>query len=365
MIVRRVIRPAGACAQALPRGRCHRGARGRVRALTAAASSGLVLLAALGGCGTGEAEGSGGNSPVPAVPVLAAATADCSPPATASYPPLADTSPGSWPAGSLMQTIRARGYLVVGVSGDTRLLGARNMLRGGQLEGFDIDIARQVAKAMFGDGNAIRFAVITAEQRIPLVNTGAGTASAPQPGVDLVARAMTMTCDRWANADASKRVAFSSVYLLAHQRLMVRSDSSVSSVADLQKARARVCAPAGSTSLANIAKYPGVQPVSAEIHSDCLALWQEGKVDAITGDDAILAGFEAQDPHAKIVGQSLEDEPYGLAVASAHPEFARYLNAVLATARSDGTWQRLYNTWLQEPLGPAGPPVANYDRAIS
>jgi polar amino acid transport system substrate-binding protein len=274
-----------------------------------------------------------------------------------------------------MHTIRARGYLVVGVSGDTRLLGARNMLRGGQLEGFDIDVARQVAKAMFGNENAIRFRVITAGQRIPLANTGAGTASAPKDGVDMVARAMTMTCDRWANADTSKRVAFSSVYLMAHQRLMVRSDSSARSVADLRKAKAKeeakaeegvkakVCAPVGSTSVANIAKYPGVQPVPVEIHSDCLALWQEGKVDAITGDDAILAGFQAQDPHAKIVGESLEDEPYGLAVASAHPEFARYLNAVLVTMRSDGTWQRLYAAWLQGPLGKSGPPAANHSRA--
>jgi polar amino acid transport system substrate-binding protein len=264
-----------------------------------------------------------------------------------------------------MQTIRDRGYLVVGVSGDTRLLGARNMLRGGDLEGFDIDLARQVAKTLLGDPAKVRFKVITAGQRIPLVNTGAGTGAAPQNGVDLVARAMTMTCDRWNNADPAKRVAFSSVYLMAQQRLLVGRDSAVASAADLQKAKAKVCAPAGSTSLANIAKFPGIQPVSVEIHSDCLALWQEGRVDAITGDDAILAGFQAQDPHAKIVGASLEAEPYGLAVAASHKEFAQYLNAVLEQIRGDGTWAKLYATWLAGPLGPAsagGPPTATYGR---
>jgi polar amino acid transport system substrate-binding protein len=114
--------------------------------------------------------------------------------------------------------------------------------------------------------------------------------------------------------------------------------------------------------VANIGKFTGIQPVSVEIHSDCLALWQEGKVDAITGDDAILAGFRAQDPHAVIVGESLEDEPYGLAVSAQHKEFARFLNAVLEGVRADGTWQQLYSTWLRSSLGSASPPAPNYGR---
>jgi polar amino acid transport system substrate-binding protein len=295
-------------------------------------------------------------------PVLVAATT-CTPGPTASYPPLADTSPARWPSGSLMQTIKDRGYLVVGVSGDTRLLGARNALKGGQLEGFDIGVARQVAAAIFGNPDAIRFKVITAGQRIPLVNAGAGTRQAPAAGVDLVARAMTMTCDRWNNADPAKRVAFSSVYLLARQRLLVRSDSGVTSVAQLQEAQARVCAPAGSTSLARIKEFPGLKTVPVEIHSDCLALWQQGKVDAITGDDTILAGFKAQDPHAVIVGPGLEDEPYGLAVASSHKEFAQFLNVVLARMRADGTWRNLYDSWLASALGSASAPTPDYGRS--
>jgi polar amino acid transport system substrate-binding protein len=346
----------------------------RVAALAVTTVS-LGGLAAYGVAGTGARAGASGlsvpqtsvpSASVPSAPLgqpmLVAATTTCTPGATASYPPLADTSPGSWPSGSLMQTIKDRGYLVVGVSGDTRLLGARNALKGGQLEGFDIEVARQVARAIFGDPNAVRFKVITAGQRIPLVNTGAGTRQAPAAGVDLVARAMTMTCDRWNNPDPNKRAAFSSVYLLAHQRLLVRSDSGVTSVTQLQNAKAAVCAPAASTSLARIKKYSGIRAVPVEIHSDCLALWQEGKVDAITGDDAILAGFQAQDPHAVIVGPGLEDEPYGLAVAASHKEFAQFLNAVLAKVRADGTWRNLYDSWLKSALGPASPPPPDYGR---
>ncbi len=335
-----------------------------------AAAWAVVVLGGLVACGGSAARGPAvvgsqppaGSSPSASLRAAAAAAATCTPGPTVSYAPLASTAASAWPSGSLMQTIKERGYLVVGVSGDTRLLGARNALNGGHVEGFDIDIAKQVAQALFGrsDDAVIRFKVITAAQRIPFVNTGAGTAAAPGTGVDLIARAMTMNCQRW--TDPNGHVAFSSVYLLAHQKLLVRAGSGITDVTALQKAKAKVCAPKGSTSLDNIAKFTGIQVVGQDIHSDCLALWQEGKVDAITGDDAILAGFSDQDPHAQVVGNSLEDEPYGLAVASAHPEFARYLNAVLEQVRSNGTWQRLYDRWLRKALNASAPPPPQYGR---
>ena len=53
-----------------------------------------------------------------------------------------------------MDAIRQRGHLVAGVSADTLLFGFRNPLSG-QLEGFDVDMVRQVAQAIFGDPNRI------------------------------------------------------------------------------------------------------------------------------------------------------------------------------------------------------------------
>ena len=63
-----------------------------------------------------------------------------------------------------------------------------------------------------------------------------------------------------------------------------------------------------------------------------------------------------------VVGDPLEDEPYGLAVATDHPEFARFINTVLARARADGTWNALYAKWLQPSLGPASAPAPDYGR---
>jgi polar amino acid transport system substrate-binding protein len=324
------------------------------------ASAGLLLAAVLAVTGCG-ARSSTGAAPAQLAQPAASATPSAPAPATcadaeASYPPLPSLpAPNALPAGSLARAIRARGRLVVGVSADTRLLGARNPFTGA-IEGFDIDMARAVARAIFGDPSRIEFKVITAAQREPLVNAGVDGG-----GVDLVARAMTVTCDRWT------RVAFSSVYFRAQQRVLVRSDTArrIRGIEDLAKAKAKVCAPTGSTSLAKLKDYPGVVPVGVSVHTDCLALFQEGQVDAITGDDAILAGFKVQDPYAVVVGAPLEPEPYGLAIGRSQVAFVRFVNAVLDQVRSSGQWKASYDRWLKPGLQvDASPPAPDYGRAI-
>ncbi len=71
-------------------------------------------------------------------------------------------------------------------------------------------------------------------------------------------------------------------------------------------------------------------PVAADTHTGCLVLFQQGKVDAITGDDTVLAGLVAQDPYAKVTrAPAFSDEPYGLGMPKNDPDFVRFVNGVL------------------------------------
>jgi polar amino acid transport system substrate-binding protein len=90
--------------------------------------------------------------------------------------------------------------------------------------------------------------------------------------------------------------------------------------------------------------------------TDCLVMLQQGQVDAISTDDAILVGLEAQDPNTKIVGTTFSSEPYGMAISKAHPDFTSFVNGVLAQVRANGTWTQTYNEWLAEPTHMAAPP---------
>ena len=266
---------------------------------------------------------------------------------TSCSDPLASYAPSATAQGSTVAEIRERGRLVAGVSADTYLLGSRNPLTG-QIEGFDIDMVKAVAEAILGDENLYQLRVITAAQRIPALEKGE---------VDIVARNMTITCDRW------EQIAFSSEYYRSGQKILVRKGSKAKSISDL--ARQKVCAPKGTSSMDNLIKVaPKAIPVAADNHTGCLALFQQGEVAAITGDDTVLAGLAAQDPYAVVPAQrAFTAEPYGLGFNKDDVDFVRFVNARLAQMRTDGEWTRIYNRWLREALGPAPePPTAVYGR---
>jgi len=167
--------------------------------------------------------------------------------------------------------------------------------------------------------------------------------------VDIVAHTMTITCDRL------KMIDFSSVYFEAHQKVLVLKNSSATSLDDLHGQK--VCATSGSDSLARISQHHAI-PVKVTYWTDCLVRLQQGRVAAISTDDSILDGLAAQDPWTKIIGKPLTDEPYGLAISKQHPEFVRFVNAVLQQLRTDGQWKASYAHWLGHPV--PNPPSAQY-----
>jgi polar amino acid transport system substrate-binding protein len=263
------------------------------------------------------------------------------PPCTASLRP---QGLPSIPFGSFMDQIRQRGYLVAGVDQNTYLFGYLNPASG-QLEGFDIDMVHEIAKAIFGDPSKVRFKAITSAQRIPFVQDNS---------VDIVVRTMTVNCQRWQQVD------FSAVYYVAGQKVLVPINSLITGGQDL--GGKRVCGTTGSTSIDNVrdttitkATSPAI-PYPVADWSDCLVALQQGKVDAVSTDDPILAGLHAQDPNTKIVGPSFSDQPYGMAINRAHPDFVQFVNAVLERIRADGTWARIYAANHLPPPVPTLPP---------
>ncbi|MEV6300475.1 glutamate ABC transporter substrate-binding protein [Actinoplanes sp. NPDC051861] len=275
------------------------------------------------------------SAPAPAAP-----DTSCNPRASLR-PSGALPAPGALPAGSRMAEIRRSGHLVLGTSQDAVLFSSRNPLTG-RIEGFDVDMGREIAKAIFGDPEKLQIKVVPRSERANWVRDGK---------VDLVISTMTANCARW------KEVDFSTTYYVSGQRVLVAKDSIVKSIDDLD--RQTVCAAAGSTSLDNIAKQPGKPiAVAKPTFGECLVAFQQNEVVAVSTDDTILAGLAAQDPYAKVVGPPFTVEPYAIAISKKHPDLTRFVNQVLDRARADGTWAAIYYKWLAGK--PPTPPAAQY-----
>lgn len=308
-----------------------------------------IVLAAAAGCA--GAPGTHRSSPLPAQAVARDAAARSAGVRAASLaaacdPKASSLSPAGPPQvmpGSFMAKIRARGYLIAGVDQSTYHFGYLNPLDG-QIEGFDIDMIRAVANAIFGNPGKVEYKAISDAQRIPDILDGR---------VDIVAHTMTITCDRLRQVD------FSSVYFDAHQRVLVPKNSPATGLASL--GGQKVCATEGSDSATLISGYP-VRPslvlVTVPYWTDCLVLLQQRQVAAISTDDSILYGLAAQDPFTKVVGPPLTDEPYGLAISKQHQDFVRFVNAVLAAEQADGQWAASYARWVGTPA--PQPPPARY-----
>ncbi|MET7302255.1 transporter substrate-binding domain-containing protein [Embleya sp. NPDC005575] len=324
----------------------------------ATTASAVVLAATLVACSAGSTRRPGAAATPVVDPVISGArpatpedypkpsVAPPCDPRESLTPPATLPDPGRMPAGSTMDTVHRRGYLIVGVDQNTRFFGELDR-RSGLIKGFDIEMAKALARAIFGgadDPAHIRYKVITQAQRPDVLRAGE---------VDVVVDTMTITCDR------KLQVAFSSDYYTDGQRVLVRTDSGVRSLADLRGKR--VCTVRATTSIVFLRDHPaGVLPYAVENWTDCLVALQQGEVDAVSTTSALLRGLQAQDSDTDVVGPALSDEPHGMAFPLAHQDFVRFANGLLERMKRDGSWQRLYDAWLAGPLGPQSPPRASY-----
>ncbi|MCS6845969.1 MAG: amino acid ABC transporter substrate-binding protein [Caldilineales bacterium] len=272
-------------------------------------------------------------STVVVVALLAAACAPATPaPAPQEQPTAAQEQPAAAPAAQeqptaapapaaqkILDAVKARGKVVCGVH--TSLPGFGYLDANGKNMGFDIDLCRAVAAAVFGSPDAAEFVPISAAERGPALQTRE---------VDMVPRNMTWTSTRdaqWGN--------FTHVMFYDGQGMMVRADSGFKTLEDLNGAT--ICVTTGTTTEQNLAdafRERGLTftAVTFEDTSAVYSAYEGGRCDAATSDKSQLAavrsGFANPNDHV-ILEITMSKEPLAPAVPAGDDQWFDLVKTVL------------------------------------
>ncbi|MET9876397.1 bifunctional serine/threonine-protein kinase/glutamate ABC transporter substrate-binding protein [Actinacidiphila glaucinigra] len=224
-----------------------------------------------------------------------------------------------------IRTARERGYLIVGVKKDQP--GLSEASRGAEdgYAGFDIDLARAIAAHL--GFKKVQFTVVDTQSREYFLRAGY---------VDYIVASYSITEAR------KKDVAFAGPYYQAGQDFLVREDAPVHSVQDLFGRE--VCTVTDSTPAERLRKeYPQIKTEQQASYGLCVDELLAGKVDAVSTDDIILAGYRAQ--HTKqlrLLGVPFGTEEYGVGLQKNEPELKHAICDAIKREISSGAWRASY-----------------------
>ena len=224
------------------------------------------------------------------------------------------TTTPKFAAGTTMANLQAKGKIVVGTKFDQPLFGLKNAVTG-EVEGFDVEIAKLIAVGIFGGdaksvASKIEFKETVSKNREPFIQNGE---------VDFVVATYTI------NDTRKQLIDFAGPYYEAGQDIMVASGN----------------------------------PEGLEGPDDL----KNGNVQAVTTDNVILTGLVAGSPDDfELVGNPFTEEPYGIGLTLGDTEFRNFINDVLEDAFEDGSWADAWDRTAGAITGTEAPEPPSVDR---
>lgn len=210
---------------------------------------------------------------------------------------------------------------------------------GDQIVGFDIDLMDLLAEDL---GVEVQVVDTPFEGIQSGEDLNAGTC-------DIAAAGMTITEER------QEAIDFSDPYFNATQALITQADSSVESLEDLEGETLGVQAGTTGEIYAEENAPEGVTLRSYEDLALLLSAVQNGQVAAGINDNGVLYDFVNDNPDTAVVTEFDTGEQYGFGLEQDESDqLMQATNEMLETARSNGTYDEIYEEWFG--ASPAGAP---------
>lgn len=232
---------------------------------------------------------------------------------------------------STLEDIINRGELRVGFEAGYMPFEMAN--KKGQFIGFDVDIAKEMAKAM-----GVKFVPVNTawDGIIPALLT---------KKFDIIISGMTVTQER------NLKVNFADPYIVVGQTILLKKEHEgvVTSYKDLNDPKYTVTSKLGTTGEKAIKRMiPKATYKSFEVESEAALEVLTGKADATIYDLPFCVVFMAQQGEGNLVflDEPFTFEPLAFAIRKGDPDFLNWLNNFLRQLKNDGRYDRIYSKWI-------------------
>ena len=248
-------------------------------------------------------------------------------------------------AGDTLAKIKSSGSVTLGVRESS---GLSYTLGNGKYVGFHTEMAEHIIsdirKQLGLAALETKYQPVTSQNRIPLVTNGT---------VDLECGSTTN------NATRQKDVAFAVTTYVEEVRMVVKANSGIASIKDLNGKS--VATTTGTTSVQTLRKNEragGIdfKEVYGKDHADSFLLLETGRADAFVMDGSILAANISKSKNPadfKIVGEVLSVEPIACMLRKDDPAFKKAVDDSIKRQIKDGSLAKLYDKWFMQPVPPA------------
>ena len=247
-------------------------------------------------------------------------------------------------ANDTIAKVKASGVITMGVRDSSGALSYT--LGDGKYAGYHVEICQRIVaniEKAAGRKLEVKYQPVTSQNRIPLVTNGT---------VDLECGSTTN------NATRQKDVAFAVTTYVEEVRMVVKANSGIASIKDLNGKS--VATTTGTTSVQTLRKHEragGVdfKEVYGKDHADSFLLLETGRADAFVMDGSILAANISKSKNPadfKIVGEVLSVEPIACMLRKDDPAFKKAVDDSIKRQIADGSLAKLYDKWFMQPVPP-------------
>ncbi|HEY1386107.1 MAG TPA: transporter substrate-binding domain-containing protein [Dongiaceae bacterium] len=243
---------------------------------------------------------------------------------------------------SKLDEVLARGKLIVGTGSTNAPWHFKD--ESGNLVGFDIDIAKIVAKGLFGDDTKVEFVDQASDARIPNVTTGK---------VDITCQFMTVTAER------AQQVAFTIPYYREGVALLMTANGKYKTYDDLKKAGSGATVSVLQNVYAEDMVHAALPEAKVDQYDSVDLIYEainSGRADAAATDQSAAKWLIVTTPGKYVdSGYGWGPQTYSCAVKRGDQDWLNFVNTALHEAMTGvefGTYSASFKKWFGVDLPP-------------